>query len=202
MRDSYSARILDKYHALVNAEEIDLDRAVDQLEMYLEGVYSYTMEMKEVFLHLSIDDHTIDSAAFLYLQKNPILRETIKRTHIERCDNAMGLLDHLARLVCATGQVSDIKNLLSEVGSNGADRLYIRNNLCTWAAEGNNSAMLQWLYANDYPWNEKTCASAVKNGNIEVLRRLHSMHRLRADDCPWNGGICAMAAKYGHLDNL
>ena len=73
------AHILDEYRVLTVAERINLNRVIDPLERYLEGVYSYTKEIKEMIVDLSIEDcNDLDSALFLHLQRKPDLCEAMR----------------------------------------------------------------------------------------------------------------------------
>ena len=55
---------------------------------------------------------------------------------------------------------------------------------------------LQWARAYEYPWNERTCASAAENGHLEVLKWA------RENGCPWDGRTCTCAAENGHFEVL
>ena len=46
------------------------------------------------------------------------------------------------------------------------------------------------------PWDEKTCAEAAFNGDLECLKYAHE------NGCPWDEETCAEAAQYGHLECL
>jgi len=47
-------------------------------------------------------------------------------------------------------------------------------------ASGGDLEVLQWLRANDAPWNKWTCDWAAKGGHLEVLQWA------RANGCKWD----------------
>ena len=59
-------------------------------------------------------------------------------------------------------------------------RLSRKEGLCEAAARSGQLEVLQWLRANDCPWDKYTCAHAAGGGHLEVLQWL------RANDCPWD----------------
>ena len=75
-------------------------------------------------------------------------------------------------------------------------RLSFRQPLCMYAAGSGQLEVLQWLPANDCPWDKYTCAHAAGGGHLEVLQWL------RANDCPWDEDMCEGAAEGGHLEVL
>jgi len=52
------------------------------------------------------------------------------------------------------------------------------------------------MRAENFPWDERTCAYAAKGGHLEVLKWA------RENDCPWDAKTCAWAARGGHLETL
>jgi hypothetical protein len=52
------------------------------------------------------------------------------------------------------------------------------------------------MRAENFPWGERTCASAAGGGHLEVLKWA------RENDCPWDETTCAWAARGGHLETL
>ena len=160
------SQLLDEYHVLASAERIDLNRNVDQLEIYLEGIYSYTKDMKEMFKKIHIECDELDLSLFLYQQRNPRLCEAMERTTIREY-NASPLI-RIMHLICVVGSIDSIEFLLTRVRML-YDRKYIRDNLCGWIAEGGNLEILQWAHAKDYPWDEWTCACAALNGHLDNL---------------------------------
>jgi hypothetical protein len=56
--------------------------------------------------------------------------------------------------------------------------------------------VLQWLRANGCPWDEETCSTAARGGQLEVLQWL------RANGCPWDEKTCARAVDIRHLEML
>ena len=56
--------------------------------------------------------------------------------------------------------------------------------------------MLQWARANGCPWDEETCSTAARGGQLEVLQWL------RANGCPWDEKTCARAVDIRHLEML
>ena len=75
-------------------------------------------------------------------------------------------------------------------------RLSFRQPLCMYAAGSGQLEVLQWLRANDCPWDEKTCSQAACVGHLEVLQWA------RANGCPWVARTCRGAAGGGHLETL
>ena len=67
---------------------------------------------------------------------------------------------------------------------------------CSGAAHGGHLEILQWLRANDFPWNSRTCEEAAKGGFLEVLKWA------RINNCPWHAGTCEAAASGGNLEIL
>ena len=65
---------------------------------------------------------------------------------------------------------------------------------CEAAAKNGQLHILQWLRANDFPWNARTCEEAAKGGHLNVLQWL------KDNDCPWHAGTCEAAAASGHLE--
>jgi len=65
-------------------------------------------------------------------------------------------------------------------------------------AAGKDLETLKWLRSQDppCPWDERTCAYAAGNGNLEVLRYA------RGNGCPWDVETCLYAALGGHPDTL
>ena len=95
--------------------------------------------------------------------------------------------------------------------------------LCGSAAEGRQLEVMQWLRANDCPWDEKTCAAAAQEGHLVMLQwarvngclmdrwtcanaaligDLEILQWARDNNCPWSGTTCSQAAASGHLEVL
>ena len=53
--------------------------------------------------------------------------------------------------------------------------------------------MLQWARAKGCPWDEGTCAEAVRGEQLEVLRWV------RDNGCPWNHTTAMDAEALGYL---
>ena len=154
---SIFSQLLDEYHILASAEQIDLNRNVDQLEIYLEGIYSYTKDIKELFEALHIECSDLDSSLFLYPQKNPHICEAMERITFHEWNTSP--LIQITHPICMVGNIDSIKFLLTRECILD-DRKYVHDNLCDWIAEGGCLEMLQWARANDYPWDGWTCACA------------------------------------------
>ena len=88
------------------------------------------------------------------------------------------------------GCISAMERLLRQ------DHLRSEDHLCGAAARSGQLEMLQWLRANDCPWDIETCTSAAVHGHFEVLQWL------RANGCPWDASTYGMATRQGHLDIL
>jgi hypothetical protein len=58
------------------------------------------------------------------------------------------------------------------------------------------SGCLKFAREHLAPWDEWTCASAARNGNLECLKYA------REQGCDWDEETCASAAWKGHLDCL
>ena len=53
--------------------------------------------------------------------------------------------------------------------------------------------MLQWAHENGCPWDENTCVSAAKKGNLDILKWA------RLAGAPWNRRAVKISAEsYGH----
>jgi hypothetical protein len=62
-----------------------------------------------------------------------------------------------------------------------------------FAAMGGHLEVLQWLHANDCPWNERTCMLAARRGHLEVLQWAIE------NGCPWDEEeLYIAAAEKGH----
>jgi len=68
--------------------------------------------------------------------------------------------------------------------------------LCALSAGGGHLAVLRWVRAHEYPWDEFTCTVAAKNRHLKVLQWA------RAQGCPWDKTTCEAAAALGHLEVL
>jgi len=69
--------------------------------------------------------------------------------------------------------------------------------VCALVAARGNIQVLQWAREEKgYPWDFKTCNSAVENGQLEVLKYAHE------NGCPWDEDTCQCAALNGHLEVL
>ena len=64
------------------------------------------------------------------------------------------------------------------------------------ATTGDLEALKELRCAENFPWDEETCAYAAYGGHLEVLMWA------RKNGCPWDEGTCARAAKGGHLEVL
>ena len=56
--------------------------------------------------------------------------------------------------------------------------------------------MLEYLRAEEVPWDEQTCAHAALGGHLSVLQWA------RARGCPWNMYTCEYSAWEGNLHIL
>jgi len=56
--------------------------------------------------------------------------------------------------------------------------------------------VIQWLYDNHCPWDQRTCARAAFAGRFEILKWLLEK------GCPWGRKVCSAAAEGGHLHIL
>ena len=54
--------------------------------------------------------------------------------------------------------------------------------------------VLQLLQEHDVPWNENSCATAARRGNLKALKYA------RSKDCPWDENCIIQALKYYHQD--
>ena len=89
------------------------------------------------------------------------------------------------------GYVSTLKCLLRR-GRLSDERL-----LCAAAARvGDLEALKALRCAENFPWDERTCAIAAMGAHLEVLKWAH------ANDCPWDENTCARAVYRGHLEVL
>ena len=69
--------------------------------------------------------------------------------------------------------------------------------LCAAAASvGDLEALKALRLAENFPWDEATCAYAAWGGHLNVLKWA------RKNGCPWNEDTCAEAALGGHLEML
>lgn len=62
-----------------------------------------------------------------------------------------------------------------------------------YAALSGHLTVLQWLHANNAPWNEWTCAHAAERGHLVVLQWLH------ANGAPWDRRVCTYASDNEHV---
>ena len=71
---------------------------------------------------------------------------------------------------------------------------------CSGAAKEGHLKALKFLRGLDppCPLNERTCSFAAENGRLDVLKFLRSQD----PPCPWDGGSCATAAWKGYLEVL
>ncbi len=56
--------------------------------------------------------------------------------------------------------------------------------------------ILQWMHANDYELDKRTCSTAAKHGHLHILQWA------RANDCPWDADTIKYARKNGHTEML
>lgn len=68
--------------------------------------------------------------------------------------------------------------------------------VCAAAARGNQLVALQWLRANDCPWDETTMSEAAGAGALEALRWAGGQ------GCPWDERCCEEAVRSGQLEAL
>ena len=98
------------------------------------------------------------------------------------------------RLLCAAAaRVGDLEALKA---LRCAENFPWDERTCAIAAMGAHLEVLKWAHANDCPCDFRTCAFAAEGGHLEVLKWA------RENGCPWNVLTCAYAAKGGHLDML
>jgi hypothetical protein len=64
---------------------------------------------------------------------------------------------------------------------------------CSYAADGGNQEVLEWLHNSGCPWDAATACAAAGGGHLEMVQWLHS------HGCPWDIWTPACAAKHGHL---
>jgi hypothetical protein len=94
---------------------------------------------------------------------------------------------------------------------------------CSYAADGGNREVLEWLHSTGCPWDAKTASVAACGGHLDVLQlaRAHGcpwdhwtptraaegghlavLQWARAHQCPWNWYVCIRAANAGQLEVL
>jgi hypothetical protein len=66
--------------------------------------------------------------------------------------------------------------------------------LCKVAAREGNLTVLKYLHSLGCLWDSDTCANAAKNGHLDIVKWC------RQNGCRWNIWICCYAAENGHLD--
>ena len=67
---------------------------------------------------------------------------------------------------------------------------------CASAAKEGRLDILKWLRLLNCPWNSDTCVSAAEGGHLEILQWA------RSEGCPWTEKVCERAAEGGHLEIL
>ncbi|CAB9499976.1 ankyrin repeat protein [Seminavis robusta] len=77
------------------------------------------------------------------------------------------------------------------LGDNFRNKKPSRLHVCNAIAAVGNIMVMQWARQQGFPWNERTCAYAAKNGHLEMLQWLRE-----------HGYTCSYAAKAGHLEIL
>jgi hypothetical protein len=94
---------------------------------------------------------------------------------------------------------------------------------CSHAASAGHLHVLQWLRANECPWDTQTCEHAAEGGHLHILQwarangclcdentctcaaaegDLPMLQWASANDCPWDASTCYWAARNGHLHVL
>ena len=202
------SRIAKKYRAMFKAGCVKLSRA-SQFELYLDGVFSYTMDIKEVLEALGEPAITLDLGIFCFLQKYSRLRDALRQFRIPTYLKNWETMERFTFAVCARGNIDEIRDL-SALSNHLCDLIradgyyvamiynrldileYLRNDGTLWNTErGAFSRPYTNINASDI-----SCALAAREGYIEVLEWAYK------NGCPQKDYICIIAAMTGNLELL
>ena len=96
----------------------------------------------------------------------------------------------LTRKAALDGRLDALKWLHERPGSHSV----VDWATCMYAAQGGHLETLQWLRANEYPWNSFTCDTAAEYGHLACLDWAFD------HNCPFSPSALALAAKNGHVE--
>ena len=177
-----------------------------------------------LYLRVVVREGNLDTLKSLNVDKSQlsaILWEAIKRNHVH-------ILNWTRESQLLTPNKSTYSGILDWELETDAPPPTVHHvtrdvGYCETAASDGHLEALQWLRANGFEWDWRTCREAVFNGHIEILKwavnngcpknepccsaaahtgNLECLKWLRNNGCPWNSLVCAYAAESGHLNVL
>ena len=121
--------------------------------------------------------------------------DAVERGYVStlKCLRRRGRLSDECLLCAAAARIGDLAALKA---LRLAENFPWDETTCACAAEGDHRETLKWLRENDCPWDWPTCTHAASGGHLEVLKWA------RANGCPWNSLTCWFAVEAGHLEVL
>ena len=121
--------------------------------------------------------------------------DAVERGYVStlKCLRRRGRLSDERLLCAAAARVGDLEALKA---LRCAENFPWDEKTCAYAADGGHLDVLKWARENGCSWDEDTCSGAAFGGHLETLKWA------RATDCPLDVWTCAFAAKGGHLEML